>query len=1683
MAGVFVFQLDAMVLLIYHMQKGRDHMRRVSLPVMLLLLAFMCVAAMAEEVPLVNPGFEEGGAGDTPNGWRPFISDDGHGYTISLSNEQANSGEQSVKLTGEADRVDRACIGQTTKEAPWAKAYRLTFAVRGRGMATGIFRLRFNPPDGPEDDLTHFFTISDLNAEAWTKNSFDFPVPEEVYAVGKGRIELILYQRGEGDLYYDDVAIEPLTEYTPPAQPKEQVTATATTQPPLLNPGFELDEDSDGAPDAWKPFMSGEGFEIALDDTVKRSGNRAVRITGFAGHADRAAVNQSTQAFKIGPAYRVRFYVRGEGKAHGICRFNYIGADGNNADQTFRLIVEGFGNDTWSEKTYELAPSAEVLAAGKARMEFILYQAGEGSIYYDDASVTPIEKSNGPAPDKNGFVQPLAPQMIVFRNPSFELDDDGDGIPDGWSKAIHGEGYRIVQADEAHSGKYSVLIHGDEAHGDRACIMQVSTSANVANAYRLKFWAKGRGNPSGVFRFRYQDETGDAQEKQYDFKLDEIPEDEWKEYVYEYPTLPGALSAGTVAIEVLLYQRDTGDILYDDVSVEPLDKMQVTLEALKSPTDARRMPANGKTVLQNPPDLVWPPEALAASYTLQLSQDKEFGEGTITVAGLPYNCLAYSEVLGEGVWYWRYVCNDAAGAQIAEWSEPWGFVVTEDAVKFPVPSPEELRARIPASHPRIYATADSLAEFRSLKEGRSREWWESFKGRIDNYLTSDMPVEPGPEYDMTDKKNPLTTEGINIMNGLRGLCSGYSGAMSDLAFGYLLTGDERYGRAAADRLLEITTWDPNGITGYHNHDQVFRDLAWKSACVYDWTYDLLSDEERELARNGIAARARILFKDFSEDARPIYASPYDSHGWTSMGFLGVIAIGLAGELPEANAWFDFVAATYPVLYPPWGGEEGGWCQGVSYWKWSVAFAGYFVDALASSTGLNLYDKPFYRNNGLYKLYMHPPWCDRAHFGDGNLGGPDITDRNNMLQYATLYQNPYYKWYADQIPGGRDGSIYGYWWYDYDMAARPPADLVQSHYQRDIGWVGMHSDLTDPDDIMLLFKSSWMGSFNHSHADQNSFVIYGYGEPLLIDSGYYDWYGSPHDAGWTRHTKAHNDILVNGEGQQTFDITAKGAITDYLASPVGCYTAGDATEAYHGKLSKFVRRIAYVRPDVYLIVDETEAEQPSTFTWACHALQEMEIDEAARTITVTKGDARLDIAFAWPTGLSFRQDNEFSVAPQGRYAQMEEQWHTYVETTEKSTKQYFVTLVHVARGTEKPNFQAMQSENGIAGTLENVMQAIVRTGEGPVGGSGAVFDGDMLVDAAGGFAAIDALGYRRADGKQMLYADRPVSVFARMENGGATYATVSTNSMARLSLLWTGDTTDISVDGEAGGSGVSYDAATSTLTVSLYPGEHTIGAASEIAGTMPAIKVTVGGQPVALDTTTLKTYTGGSISVASLPVDKGLYKLSIAKPETVSFTLNGSSLYLPSETVWLENRNSLEARGRGEGEIKIAFTSMNVDDEPRMSQVVDAVPDGSIIYEAETFTEFGGGEPSRYSHRTFLSGGVGMGEWIVPGMWIEWPLEVAKAGRYNLLLNGAVYEEHADRLALIDDEPLGGTFLLHRFDYTGGYGSKPEEWKNMIITGADGKPLVLYLAAGEHTLRMFCAANRLNLDYIALVPVD
>jgi hypothetical protein len=267
---------------------------------------------------------------------------------------------------------------------------------------------------------------------------------------------------------------------------------------------------------------------------------------------------------------------------------------------------------------------------------------------------------------------------------------------------------------------------------------------------------------------------------------------------------------------------------------------------------------------------------------------------------------------------------------------------------------------------------------------------------------------------------------------------------------------------------------------------------------------------------------------------------------------------------------------------------------------------------------------------------------------------------------------------------------------------------------------MHTALGDAEnDVWALFKSSPFGSFSHSHGDQNTFQINAYGRALAIDSGYYPWYGSPHHSLWTRQTRAHNGILVNGRGQPPFNWEASGQIEHYETQGPVTVVRGQAAHAYnlpmresvlkawreHLKepappldpaVKSFERTVAFVasktRP-VFVVYDHVETEGPATFEWLLHALRRMEMDAKKGAVTIRNEEARLAVRLLATEPYQFAQSSKFPVAPEERAAGSPEQWHLTARTKKPAAEAKFLAVLVPYRASEKePAIEKLEGPN-------------------------------------------------------------------------------------------------------------------------------------------------------------------------------------------------------------------------------------------------------------------------------------------------------------------------------------------------------------------------------------------------------
>ncbi|MCP4641028.1 MAG: DUF4962 domain-containing protein [bacterium] len=675
-------------------------------------------------------------------------------------------------------------------------------------------------------------------------------------------------------------------------------------------------------------------------------------------------------------------------------------------------------------------------------------------------------------------------------------------------------------------------------------------------------------------------------------------------------------------------------------------------------------PADGTTVSVNPPPFTWVPPADDLAYVLELSQSPDFSHNVSRITGIDISTAVCPGYLVPGKWYWRYGID--SGKDTATLSKVRSFTVPEDAQRLRYPNESAAMALIPKARPRLLFTSTKLADYRKrVKEGDLSHLPKVFSDAYDKHIGEELVPEPpfvkGSGFEEATGYTAIFRSTRPPMD-----------LMERFAMSYVLTQNVEHGLEAKRRILHFFGWDPEGSTAYHSNDEPAMWVMMRGVRAYDWTADLFTKEERQLVEYVMRVRARQ-FYDHLRNKRKFHTNPFESHAGRTLGFLGEASIAFGHEWPEAREWFGYVLTLFWNVYPAWGQDDGGWHEGPGYYSAYMSFALHYVTALREATGVDLMEKPFFRNTPDYLLYTNPPYAKISPFGDGESGGGSPGKGNVMYWFSSLQGNPHYRWYAEQMKADQGTGPLSLVLKDDSLKGKAPTDLPQAKVFPGVGLVSLHTALGNAaEDVHFLIHSDPYGPISHAHADQNAFTIEAFGEPLAIASGYYPWYASDHHKKWSWESKSSNTITIDGGvGQVVRDPKSKGAITGFIHTDDYDYVQADATAAYQGRLTKFVRQVVHVRPGIFVIFDQLDAHDPVTYEWRLHALSEMNLEPEIQQLTVSQGKARLLVRMFQDAQLSATQTYEFDVPPENDAA---DQWHAVVSPLEKAKAYTFLTVL-------------------------------------------------------------------------------------------------------------------------------------------------------------------------------------------------------------------------------------------------------------------------------------------------------------------------------------------------------------------------------------------------------------------------
>lgn len=682
-------------------------------------------------------------------------------------------------------------------------------------------------------------------------------------------------------------------------------------------------------------------------------------------------------------------------------------------------------------------------------------------------------------------------------------------------------------------------------------------------------------------------------------------------------------------------------------------------------------PRDGARLEINPTGFIWLPVPEADEYEIRIWK-RENRKEVLSKRVSKYYYVP-KEPFEPDHYQWTIRAIDERGKTIGE-RDPWSFEVPEDAFEAVCPSAADVLNKLEDKHPILVFPWFEIDEIRERVKTLHKEEFESLKATVERAYRMGVPQAPTFHLAETEQQKRMY-----YMYYFRRLRRFININLYACALYYLFTGEPKPGEFARKMILHVCSWNPEGpnaVDGPWGDEPGLSYAKCLHEC-YDWTYDLYDRREKIFIENTLAIYTRQTYRRLKRNEMN-----FSSHLGRLYPYLGEHVILLRNRLgrEEAEEMLQFVLDAFNTWYPHWGGEDGGWAEGVSYGSAYNTFYIPFFATFEKLTGFSFWNRPFYKKIKDFFLYCCPYNAEHVPFGDGQERGRPPWGLFKF--YGSRFKDPICSWIASKIGCPSILSSVIPFLHPPFKGSVEDVSLPDAKLFRGIGWAALHSDIKNPErDNYLVFKSSPFGSVSHQHADQNSFCILSGGKALAIASGYYGpAYGMPHHALWTRQTKANNSILVDRQGQVDRDFRANGRIIDFKDTERYAYVSGDATSAYMGRLTRFIRHILFVRPDVYVIYDDLEADQPGTFSWLLHCLEPPEIDLKNQRINVQRGSAGLEVNLFASTPLTFEYTDKFGIpynyGMEKRFHEDKPNQHHISATTEKTSSAKIVAVIQV-----------------------------------------------------------------------------------------------------------------------------------------------------------------------------------------------------------------------------------------------------------------------------------------------------------------------------------------------------------------------------------------------------------------------
>ena len=576
-------------------------------------------------------------------------------------------------------------------------------------------------------------------------------------------------------------------------------------------------------------------------------------------------------------------------------------------------------------------------------------------------------------------------------------------------------------------------------------------------------------------------------------------------------------------------------------------------------------------------------------------------------------------------------------------------------------------------HPRLYLTTDRIPAIRESIELMDEETKRRFANLLATEL-QDGAVLPEPVFAGTN----ATVDLDNIHN----FNAGYLEIIQAKALGYLLYGNEYYGYQAIYYMKNyLESLDIVQIAS--DQCRQYGSVMNTAAIVYDWCYDLLTEEDKEQFIAGVENRI-CRYKNQIGAAMEVGFPPYgqgsvSGHGSERQILRDYLAFATA-VYGDNDSWWDYVAARVCNDYAPvrnYYFQSGAVHQGTSYAVGrhiSDLFSDWIITVATGNTPYNDYIKTAIKGMLGYE------YADGVIFndGDGTGDGKETSGYMHLVFIAAyLYGDSELLAHGvDMLGSGMISSDHNYLTSalylslaglsDIEPAEDKYASMELIQYNgHPLGQYVIREAWGATDSAAVMMRIKERTTANHEHKDSGTFEIY-YKGALSTDGGCYNNYGHFHTQQFHQATISHNGLIIFNPTKWNFNSSTvatkwysggqkattgssnlaglmnpactvaeifgrqHGYIGEDKTKPQYAYIAGDLTKAYDSDTVDYVGRrmlTAYTGnedfPMVFFVFDDITSDKVA---YEKRFLLQISSNDAptidGNTVTTENGDGRL-----------------------------------------------------------------------------------------------------------------------------------------------------------------------------------------------------------------------------------------------------------------------------------------------------------------------------------------------------------------------------------------------------------------------------------------------------------------------------